>query len=101
MPCFHSHLKVFLATAPCDLRASFTDLWAAAKQQLGEDPKNRALFAFGNRRPNRVNILYFDGARAWGSLLYGLLSSGAKPRLKRRSSTGGRNFQVATDDSGA
>ena len=40
---FHSHLKVFLATAPCDLRASFTGLWAAAQQQLGEDPKSGAL----------------------------------------------------------
>jgi hypothetical protein len=26
---FHTHLKVFLATAPCDLRLSFSGLWAA------------------------------------------------------------------------
>ena len=58
---FHSHLKVFLATAPCDRRASFTGLWAAAEQQLGEDPKSGALFVFGNRRRNRIKILYFDG----------------------------------------
>ena len=58
---FHSHLKVFLATAPCDLRASFTGLWAAAQQQLGEDPKSGALFVFGNRRRTRIKILYFDG----------------------------------------
>lgn len=58
---FHAHLKVFVATAPCDLRLSFNGLWAAAEQQLGEDPKAGALFVFGNRRRNRLKLLYFDG----------------------------------------
>jgi transposase len=58
---FHSHLKVFVATAPCDLRMSFNGLWSAASQRLGEDPKSGALFVFGNRRRNRIKILYFDG----------------------------------------
>ena len=58
---FHAHRKVFLATAPCDRRASFTGLWAAAEPQLGADPKSGALFVFGNRRRNRIKILYFDG----------------------------------------
>lgn len=58
---FHSQLKVFVATAACDLRKSFNGLWAAATEQLGEDPKHGALFVFGNRRRNRIKILYFDG----------------------------------------
>jgi len=58
---FHAHLKVFVATAPCDLRLSFNGLWAAAQTQLGEDPKQGALFVFGNRRRNRLKLLYFDG----------------------------------------
>ena len=58
---FHASLKVFLATAPCDLRMSFNGLWNAAQQKLGEDPKAGALFVFGNRRRNRLKILYFDG----------------------------------------
>jgi transposase len=58
---FHAHLKVFVATAPCDLRLSFNGLWNAAQQQLGQDPKSGALFVFGNRRRNRIKILYFDG----------------------------------------
>lgn len=58
---FHSHLKVFVATTPCDLRASFNGLWTAAQTQLGEDPRNGALFVFGNKRRNRVKVLYFDG----------------------------------------
>ena len=31
---FHAQLKVFVATAPCDLQLSFNGLWAAAEQQL-------------------------------------------------------------------
>lgn len=58
---FHAQLKVFVATAPCDLRMSFNGLWAAASEQLGEDPKSGALFVFGNRRRNRMKIHYFDG----------------------------------------
>jgi len=58
---FHAQLKVFVATSPCDLRMSFNGLWNAAQQQLGEDPKSGALFAFTNRRRNRIKILYFDG----------------------------------------
>ena len=58
---FHAQLKVFVATAPCDLRMSFNGLWAAASERLGEDPKNGALFVFCNRRRNRIKILYFDG----------------------------------------
>jgi transposase len=58
---FHAHLKVFVAVAPCDLRMNFNGLWAAAQERLGEDPKKGALFVFGNRRHNRIKILYFDG----------------------------------------
>jgi transposase len=58
---FHAHLKVFVATAPCDLRASFNGLWTAAQERLGEDPRSGAIFVFGNRRRNRIKLLYFDG----------------------------------------
>ena len=36
---FHAQLKVFVATAPCDLRMNFNGLWTAAQQLLGE-PEN-------------------------------------------------------------
>jgi len=58
---FHAQLKVLVATAPTDLRMNFNGLWAAASEQLGEDPRQGALFVFGNRRRNRIKILYFDG----------------------------------------
>jgi transposase len=53
---FHAHLKVFLATAPCDLRMNFNGLWAAAQERLGEDPKGGALFVFGNRRRQQTTF---------------------------------------------
>ena len=40
---------------------SFNGLWSAAQERLGENPKSGALFVFGNRRRNRIKILYFDG----------------------------------------
>ncbi len=52
---FHSQLKVFVATARCDLRMNFNGVWAAAQQQLGEDPKSGALFVFGNQRQERIS----------------------------------------------
>lgn len=58
---FHTQLKVFVATDPCDLRKSFNGLWATAQECLGEDPRGGALFVFGNRRHNRIKLLYFDG----------------------------------------
>ena len=58
---FHTQLKVFVATAPCDLRKSFNGLWSTAQARLGEDPKGGALFVFVNRRHNRIKLLYFDG----------------------------------------
>ena len=58
---FHTQLKVFVATAPCDLRKSFNGLWSTAQECLGEDPRGGALFVFGNRRHNRIKLLYFDG----------------------------------------
>lgn len=58
---FHSQLKVFIATAPCDLRKSFHGLWAAAQETLGEDPKGGALFVFGI--PDRCYRLAVDSDR--------------------------------------
>lgn len=58
---FQSNLKVFVALEACDLRKSFSGLWAIAQERLKEDPQSGALFVFGNRRRNRIKLLYFDG----------------------------------------
>jgi len=62
---FTGAMKVYLAVAPVDLRKSFTGLWALTVNILKEDPSTGALFAFTNRRRNRVKILYWDGTGLW------------------------------------
>lgn len=58
-------VRVFLATAPVDMRCQYDGLWAAARERLGEDPRGGALFAFTNRARTRLKILYFDGTGVW------------------------------------
>jgi transposase len=60
-----SGTRIFLAVAPVDMRKQFNGLWAAAQQQLGEDPFNGALFIFTNKRRNLVKVLYWDGSGVW------------------------------------
>lgn len=42
------------------MRRSFDGLALAAKEHLGEDPQSGALFAFVNKRCNRLKVLWFD-----------------------------------------
>ena len=64
---FTGALKIYLALEPQDMRKSFNGLYAAAEEQLGEDPRNGALFVFCNKRRNRIKTLYFDGTGLWVS----------------------------------
>ncbi len=58
-------LKVFLAVKPVDMRKQFNGLWSIAQEELGEDPKQGALFVFTNRNRNRLKMLYWDGTGVW------------------------------------
>lgn len=62
---FTGGLKVFVALEPCDMRKSFNGLQALVSGRLEEDIRQGALFVFGNRRRNRIKILYFDGSGLW------------------------------------
>lgn len=42
------------------MRRSFDGLALAAREHLGEDPESGALFAFANKRANRLKVLWFD-----------------------------------------
>jgi len=58
-------LKVYLALDPCDMRKSFNGLHAIASDQLQSAPGRDALYAFTNKRRNRIKLLYFDGTGTW------------------------------------
>ena len=60
-------LKVYLSTAPADLRKSFTGLYVLTKDVLKEDPQCGALFVFTNRLRTRIKTLYWDGTGLWVS----------------------------------
>jgi transposase len=57
--------RVFVATAPVDLRGSFNALHARVQTQLAQDPLSGHLFVFTNTRRNRVKILCWDGSGLW------------------------------------
>jgi transposase len=53
-------VRIFVCTAPVDMRRSFDGLALAAREHLGQDPRQGGLFVFANRRANRVKVLWFD-----------------------------------------
>ena len=86
MLAFPAGLKIYLAVQPLDMRKQFNGLWAAAQEQLQEDPKSGAVFAFINKERNRLKLLYWDGTGVW--LLAKRLEQGRfswpKPSADRR-----------------
>jgi transposase len=62
---FPAGFKIFLALDPVDMRKQFNGLWAAASEQLREDPRQGAVFVFSNRDRDRIKLLYWDGTGVW------------------------------------
>jgi transposase len=57
--------RVFVATAPVDLRGSFNRLFALTQAMLHQDPLSGHWFVFTNRQRNRVKVLFWDGSGLW------------------------------------
>ena len=57
--------RVFVATAPVDLRGSFNRLFALTQTVLQQDPLSGHWFVFTNRQRNRVKVLFWDGSGLW------------------------------------
>ena len=53
-------VKIFVCLVPADMRRSFDGLARMAEEVVEEDPLSGHLFVFGNRRGDRVKILYWD-----------------------------------------
>ncbi|MCY2953541.1 MAG: IS66 family insertion sequence element accessory protein TnpB [Planctomycetota bacterium] len=52
--------RVFLSTAPADMRKGFDTLAALVRDYLGHDPLSGHLFLFVSRSRDRIKILYWD-----------------------------------------
>ena len=56
---------IFLATAPTDLRKAYDGLAVLVRQSLGQDPLSGSLYVFGNRRRDRIKILFWEEGGYW------------------------------------
>lgn len=57
--------RIFVATAPVDLRASFNTLFGLTQSVLQQDPLSGHWFVFTNEARNRVKVLFWDGSGLW------------------------------------
>ena len=55
-------VRIYLAAEPVDLRRGFDGLAAATRQIICQDPLSGYLFAFINRRANRLKILLWESS---------------------------------------
>jgi transposase len=53
-------VRIFVCTAPQDMRRNFDGLALATRQVIGEDPLSGGLFVFVNKRKNRAKVLWFE-----------------------------------------
>jgi len=57
-----STVAVYVCVQPVDFRLQINGLAALVQESLGLDPFAEALYVFGNRRRNRVKILYWEAS---------------------------------------
>ncbi|WP_419582153.1 IS66 family insertion sequence element accessory protein TnpB [Thiolapillus sp.] len=55
--------RIYLYQDPVDFRKSFRSLAAIVEQELGHNPFEGALYAFTNRRRDKIKLLYWEDNR--------------------------------------
>jgi transposase len=68
-------VKVYVATAPCNLRKSFDGLSNEVREVLAKDPLSGHVFVFLNRRKSQVKLLLWT--RGGYTILHKRLERGA------------------------
>jgi transposase len=67
-------VRIYLHTAPTDMRKGIEGLAGIIRGEFGCDPLDGSLFLFTNRRRDRLKILHWDGTGFW--IYYKLLERG-------------------------
>lgn len=64
-------VRVYLCTAPCDMRRSFDGLQGIVTSVMAMDALAGHLFVFSNRQRDRIKVLYWDrdGFAIWSKRL--------------------------------
>jgi len=74
-----SAVRIFVYTAPTDMRCGFARLSMYAEAIMGQDPFSGHLFVFFNRRGDRCKIIFWD--RSGFCLWYKHLQQGTFQRI--------------------
>jgi transposase len=53
-------VRIYVATAPCDMRKQFDGIAVLVEQELRQQPRSGHLFVVFNRRGDMVRILFWD-----------------------------------------
>lgn len=56
----HRGMKIFISTAPTDMRKGFDGLSAIIEHEWDTNPMSGNLFVFSNRRQTLLKLLYWD-----------------------------------------
>lgn len=84
-------VRVFVATAPCDLRKQFDGIAMLVEQSLCQDPRSGHLFVVFNRRSDQVRILFWD---RHGYCLFGKRLEKGRFRVPWKADTEGASVEM-------
>jgi transposase len=54
--------KIYVASAPVDMRLSFDRLAGIVRRELGADPRDETVVVFHNKRCTLLKLFWFDGS---------------------------------------